>query len=401
MRIRDFDKRMKYYKTVLPSRTIEAVQAPIIPVVAEWTHNTPGVLSLGQGMVAYPPPVAALHAVHEFGTKPEHNRYGSACGHQPLLDLIEQKLLGDNAIEVRKGYRMMVTAGSNMAFLSSLLAITDPGDEIILPLPYYFNQEMAVRMLNCKPVFVPTDNNYQLQPDALRAAISEKTRAIVTVSPNNPSGAVYPEAALRAVNELCREHGCYHVSDEAYEYFTYDGARHFSPGSIRGAEHHTISLYSLSKAYGFAGWRIGYMVFPERLLPSLLKVQDTNLICPPLISQYAAMGALATGSSYCKNHLQSLVEVRTRIIDQLQSLPDLCRITADEGAFYLLVKLSTEKNDLAVVKSLIENFKVAVIPGSAFGLQDGCYIRLSYGMLDQASAEIAMQRLIAGISRLC
>jgi aspartate/methionine/tyrosine aminotransferase len=150
---------------------------------------------------------------------------------------------------------------------------------------------MAVRMLNCVPVTVLTDDNFQLQLESLRSAITDKTRAIVTVSPNNPSGAVYPEATLRAVNQLCKEQGLYHISDEAYEYFTYGDATHFSPASILEAESHTISLFSLSKAYGFASWRIGYLVFPEALLPSMLKVQDTNLICPPLITQYAAMGA--------------------------------------------------------------------------------------------------------------
>ncbi|MGZ8095173.1 MAG: aminotransferase class I/II-fold pyridoxal phosphate-dependent enzyme, partial [Methylosarcina sp.] len=201
------------------SRTLAAVQAPVIPIVGEWTRNTPGVISLGQGMVSYPPPAAALKVLRDFGTKPEHSFYGSASGYPPLLEMIKSKLRSDNGIDTAAGYRVMVTAGSNMAFLNSLMAIADPGDEIILPLPYYFNQEMAIRMLNCKPVFVPTDGDYQLDLMALSGAITEKTRAIVTVSPNNPSGAVYPEASLRAVNALCREHGIYHISDEAYEYF--------------------------------------------------------------------------------------------------------------------------------------------------------------------------------------
>jgi aspartate/methionine/tyrosine aminotransferase len=382
------------------SRTIAAVQTPVIPVVGEWTRNTPGVLSLGQGMVSYPPPAAALKALRDFGTKPEHSFYGSPSGYPPLLEMIKSKLRSDNAIDTAAGYRVMVTAGSNMAFLNSLMAIADPGDEIILPLPYYFNQEMAIRMLNCKPVLVPTDSDYQLDLMALSGAITEKTRAIVTVSPNNPSGAVYSEASLRAVNALCREHGLYHISDEAYEYFTYEGARHFSPGSIPGAESYTISLYSLSKAYGFAGWRIGYAVYPEELHPALLKVQDTNLICPPMVSQYAAAGALSAGASYCKQQVLQLAKVRRQIIGQLESCSGLCQFTVAQGAFYLLLKLYTEKDDVAVVKSLIEEFKIALIPGSTFGLQDGCYLRLSYGMLDPTLADEAMHRLIKGISRL-
>jgi aspartate/methionine/tyrosine aminotransferase len=382
------------------SRRIAAVQSPIIPVVGAWTRNTPGTLSLGQGMVSYPPPDTALAAIRDFGMQPEQHLYGSAFGHPPLLEAIRNKLRLENGIDIAAGYEVMVTAGSNMAFLNVLLAIADPGGEIILPLPYYFNQEMAIRMLGCIPVGVPTDHHYQLDIPRLRAAITEKTRAIVTVSPNNPSGAVYPEAALRAVNGLCREYGLYHISDEAYEYFTYGEARHFSPGSLPGAAPHTISLYSLSKAYGFASWRIGYMVYPEALAPSLLKVQDTNLICPPLISQIAAAGALATGAEYCKNRLPELAVKRERAIERLQPLKGLCDIPEPEGAFYLLLKIHTDKNDLELAKTLIDGFKVAAIPGSAFGLTVGCHLRLSYGMLDPAQLDAAIGRLVKGILRL-
>lgn len=380
---------------------IDSVQMPIIPTVGEWTRNTPGVISMGQGMVSYPPPAAALQAIAGFGAQPEHHHYHSALGHRPLLDAIERKLIEENQIEVGRGYRIMVTAGSNMAFLTNLLAICDPGDEVILPSPYYFNQEMAIRMLNCRPVLVSTDNDFQLALDALEAAISDKTRAIVTVSPNNPSGAVYPESDLRAVNELCRRYELYHISDEAYEYFTYDDVRHYSPASQVEAEAHTISLFSLSKAYGFAGWRVGYMVFPDALLPPLLKVQDTNLICPPMINQIAAIGAMTEGSSYCRQHLAGLARVRELILQTLAKLDEHCSFTVTEGAFYLLLKLHTDQNDLQVAKLLIEQFKVAAIPGSAFGLKTGCYLRLSYGMLDRQQAEIAMKRLSDGIRQLC
>ncbi|MEC4749199.1 pyridoxal phosphate-dependent aminotransferase [Methylomicrobium sp. Wu6] len=381
------------------SQRIASVQSPIIPVVGAWIRSNPGTLSLGQGMVFYPPPDAALAAIRDFGLQPEPHLYGLAFGHAPLLASIRDKLRLENGINLAAGYGVMVTAGSNMAFLNSLLAITDPGDEIILPLPYYFNQEMAVRMLNCTPVGVATDYCYQLDISRLRAAITEKTRAIVTISPNNPSGAVYPEVALRAVNDLCREFGLYHINDEAYEYFTYGEAKHFSPASLPSAKTHTISLYSLSKAYGFASWRIGYMAFPEALTPSLLKIQDTNLICPPLISQVAATGALEAGSDYCKNHLAALAKKREQVIALLQPLKGRCEIPEPEGAFYLLLKINTEKNDLKLAKMLIDDFKVAVIPGSAFGLTEGCYLRISYGMLDRSQIDTALERLVTGIIR--
>jgi aspartate/methionine/tyrosine aminotransferase len=183
------------------------------------------------------------------------------------LSLIEKKLARENLITAGitpgaaagAGYRVIVTAGANMGFVNAICAITDPGDEVILLLPYYFNQEMAIRMLDCTPIAVATDERFQPRPGPIEHAITEKTRALVTISPNNPSGAVYPEPILRAINALCRARGLYHISDEAYEHFTYGGARHFSPGSIPEACEHTISLFSLSKAYGFASWRIGYM----------------------------------------------------------------------------------------------------------------------------------------------
>ena len=204
-------------------------------------------------------------------------------GQPDLLAILRDKLTRENGIAL-DGRKVVVTSGGNMAFLNAVLAITDPGDEVILPIPFYFNHEMALTVIGCRAVGVRTDARYQLDLAALRAAITARTRAIVTISPNNPTGAVYPEADLRAVNALCAEHGIVHVTDEVYEYFTYDDARHYSPGRDASSRAHTISLFSLSKAYGFASWRIGYMVVPDELFDAVNKIQDTNLICPPVVS---------------------------------------------------------------------------------------------------------------------
>lgn len=378
------------------SRRMAAVQAPIIPVIAELIRNTPGTISLGQGVVYYGPPEAALAAAREFGGRPEQHKYGPVSGTPELLARIARKLGDENGINPA-GRRVVVTAGANMGFLAALFAIADPGDEVILPLPYYFNQEMAIRMLNCVPVFVPTDERFHLRPDALRAAITERTRAIVTISPNNPSGAVYPEAALREVNALCRERGLYHISDEAYEYFTHGGARHFSPASIEGSAGHTIGLYSLSKAYGFASWRIGYLVIPEHLHEAVLKAQDTNLICAPLVSQEAAAAALDAGAAYCRRHLDILRRVRGIVLDELRRVEDFCRIPPAEGAFYILMKVETNLDSLTLAERLIREHRVAAIPGKAFGLDEGGHLRIAYGALEPATAEAGMRRLTSGL----
>jgi aspartate/methionine/tyrosine aminotransferase len=260
---------------------MQAVQSPLIPIIGELIRNNPGTISLGQGVVYYGPPPEAIARLPEFLADPENHKYKLIQGIPPLVSAIAAKLQTDNGIEVDEQNSIVVTAGSNMGFMNAVLAITSPGDEIILQTPYYFNHEMAIVMASCRPVVVATDENYQLRPDAIAQAITERTRAVVTISPNNPTGAVYPEAALREVNDICRDRGIYHISDETYEYFTYNGVKHTSPGVFPHSQEHTISLYSLSKAYGFASWRIGYMVIPEHLLVPVKKIQDTIVICPP------------------------------------------------------------------------------------------------------------------------
>jgi aspartate/methionine/tyrosine aminotransferase len=367
--------------------------------VGDLIRRSPGTISLGQGVVFYSPPPEAIASGGEFLTHSDYHKYQQVEGIPPLLEVIKEKLQQDNGIEVKDNRAIVVTAGSNMAFNNAILAITSPGSEIILQTPYYFNHEMAIIMANCTPVLVPTDSNYQLRLSAIKQAITPKTRAIVTISPNNPTGVVYSQSALQQVNQLCREHGIYHISDEAYEYFTYDDAQHISPGAFPGSEDYTISLYSLSKAYGFASWRIGYMVIPKHLLSAVRKIQDTILICPPVISQYAALGAMKVGKSYCQQYLPQLAEVRESLLSCCQSLDSLVRVVPSQGAFYVFLQINRPWHDLDLVKKLITEYKIAVIPGSTFGLKDGCYLRVSYGALAKDTSLTGIERLITGLKQ--
>jgi aspartate/methionine/tyrosine aminotransferase len=379
---------------------IRNVQPPVIPIIARLIRRNPGTISLGQGIVSYGPPAEALEALRAFPRTPADHRYGPVEGSPELVDAIRAKLAADNGIDVGPERRIVVTAGGNMAFVNAMLAVTDPGDEVILQAPFYFNHDMAVVLAGCRPVAVPTDERYQLQPDAIRAAITPRTRAVVTVSPNNPSGAVYPEAALRDVNALCATHGVYHVHDEAYEYFTYDGARHFSPGSMDGSVPHTISLFSLSKTYGMAGWRIGYMVIPEHLFEAVNKIQDTNLICPPAASQAVACAALGVGASYCRERVGELAGIRLLVLDAFAGVADRCTVPRPDGAFYCLARVHTSTDPLALVERLIADYGVAAVPGTAFGLTDGCYLRVSYGALDRETVVEGISRLVKGLRAL-
>jgi aspartate/methionine/tyrosine aminotransferase len=375
---------------------MQSVQSPIIPIVGDLIRQTPGTISLGQGVVYYGPPAQAIAQITESMSEPLFHRYQAVQGILPLRELIQAKLNLENRIAIADLDQIVVTAGSNMGFMNAVLAITQPGDQIILLAPYYFNHEMAITIAGCQPVVVETDANYQLLLTAIAAAITSKTRAIVTISPNNPTGVVYPESSLRQVNQLCQEHGLYHISDEAYEYFTYDGAQHFSPGAIAEGTDQTISLFSLSKAYGFASWRIGYMVIPAHLSLAVQKIQDTILICPPVVSQYAALGALQVGVCYCQDKRVAIAQVRQLMLEALQELTDICTIPTATGAFYFLLRVYTPLPAMTVVQRLIQDYQVAVIPGDTFGLT-GCYLRVAYGALTQATASEGIERLVKGL----
>jgi aspartate/methionine/tyrosine aminotransferase len=384
------------------SLRLRAVQAPIIPVIADLIRQHPGTISLGQGVVSYGPPPAAAAQIERFLAEPANHKYQSVAGVSELLGLVTRKLEAENSIQLGADNRVMITAGGNQAFMNAVLAIADPGDEFILPTPYYFNHEMAITMANARPVLVPTDANYQLDLDALRDAITPRTRAIITVSPNNPTGAVYPPAALRAVNQLCAERGIFHLSDEAYEYFTYNDASHFSAASLPGSAAHTVSLYSMSKAYGFASWRIGWMVFPATLEAAMRKVQDTLLICPPVISQYGAIGALHTGIAYVHEQRRNIAEVRAMVRHELAALvrEEIADVPDTQGAFYFLLRLHRDRPALELAERLIREHGVAVIPGGAFGVTKQCTLRVAYGALQQETAAQGIGRLVQGLRAL-
>ncbi len=262
---------------------------------------------------------------------------------------------------------MLVTAGGNQAFMNAVLAITDPDDEIVLLVPYYFNHEMAIVMAGARAVAAETTSDYQIDLDAIRRAITPRTRAVVTVSPNNPTGAVYPAPALQAVNELCRDRGIFHIHDEAYEYFTYGGVEALlarEPARRGGA--HDLALLAVQ------GLRHGQLArsatwwCPDVLFEAVNKIQDTILICPPAVSQHAAMAALA-GRPRLRARLcqrPGCDAARDPRGAERRDVP--CDVPTPEGAFYYLVRVHSSLDAMTVSERLIREHRVATIPGSAF-----------------------------------
>ncbi len=409
-----------------PARRLGAVLEPVIPRIGALQRQRADVLSLAQGMVSWGPPAAALAAAQvALGGEPpaglpapwpgrsalaDRDRYGPMEGDPLLLEAIRRNLVDHHGLDL-DGTALLATAGSNMAFHAIAQVILDPGDAVLLPIPWYFNHWMAVQLAGGEPVAV--DAGWIPDPERLEAAITPRTRAIVTISPANPSGVVMPPPVLEAINRLCARRGLFHISDEAYAAFVHGPVPHASPGRLPGSGAHTVTLHSLSKAYGMAGWRLGYASVPRQLLRGLAQVQDTVLICPPRLLQPAAAAALAAGPAWCAPRIASLAPRRALLHDALAAAVDdglaVALAAEPDGAFYGLLACRTSLDEQVLVERLILEHGVAVLPGGAFGLAAGggagpgrgqVLLRLSYGMLDGPDLERALQRLFAGLAAL-
>ncbi|MEB3361065.1 MAG: aminotransferase class I/II-fold pyridoxal phosphate-dependent enzyme [Synechococcaceae cyanobacterium] len=392
--------------------SIDAVLDPIIPRVSAWMAQRADALSLAQGMVHWLPPervdAAVIEALHQARHAPHPrdnlHRYGAGAGDPELLAAIATQLSQHHQVDLSAS-ELWVTAGSNMAFQLVVRAICDPGDAVIVPLPWYFNHAMAIQLAGAEPVGVAA--GLVPDPDILAAAITPRTRAIVTVSPGNPSGVVMPRSVLSAIGALCARHGLFHLSDEAYALFTHGSEPHWSPGSAGGSGAHTVTFQTFSKAYGMAGWRLGYAAVPRQLGPALRKLQDTVLIAPSRVVQRAGVAALAAGPAWCQAQTASLAPARRRLREwpnQLRRQGVEARWLAPlDGAFYGLLEVAGPLAGEALVRRLLLEFGVATLPGESFGLptQPGrAVLRLSYGMLRGEALERALQRLGQGLLQL-
>lgn len=381
----------------MSTRMNQIRNAPIIELYSR-VHIPDDVISFGQGIPFFPPPKEAIRATKESLSQPEGFYYSTDSGRLLLREIIAEKIKKEQHVTVNPTTEIMVTSGANQAFTNTVLSITDPGDEIIFFTPTYFNYVMAAQIASCHPVLVSTDELYQPQLSQLKEKITSKTKAIVTISPNNPTGAVYAMEKVKAINQLCHDHSLYHICDEVYEYFVYENAVHHSPLRFDDSISHTISLFSLSKAFSLSGFRIGYMVFPHHLQADILKAQDTIGICAPTPAQAAAIAAIPLGNSYCRSFHDDLVKNRD-VVKKILSDNAKIHLTWTTGAYYFFITVESTMSSFDLSKKLAENDKVIVLPGSMFD-ETRCSFRLSYGNLSNNVLFEGLQRLSKGLTDL-
>jgi len=327
--------------------------------------------------------------------------YSVNTGIPALREQIVRKLERDNSIPADPA-EIMTTVGAVEGLTSTVMALIDPGDEVILPSPTYATHVLQVRLASGVPVFVPAieEEGFAFDFDAFRAAITPRTKAVMLCTPNNPTGTVFAEPELRRLAEVALENDLMIITDEAYEYFTYDGEKHFSIASIPEIRKKVVSCFTFTKTYAMTGWRIGYLHADASLIPQIGKAHIACSICPPVVSQYAALAAL-TGSQDCiaefREHYRSARDILCARLDRLGSVFDYQKPT---GSYLMFPRILVDegRDSMGFCKKLLHEARVSTTPGIAFGPTGENHLRLSF-CVPEAEIHKAFDRLEAYFDR--
>ncbi len=307
--------------------------------------------------------------------------YSQSDGLLELREEIVKKLNRDNNIKANIS-ELLVTVGAIEGLAAAVMATIDPGDEVILPTPTYSTHIRQVELASGKPVLVPLleDRNFDLDIQAKKKAVTSKTKAIVYCSPSNPTGTVFSEKQLRELAKIALENNLTVITDEAYEYFTFDDHKHFSIASIPEMKKNVISCFTFTKSYAMTGWRIGYLHADEELIPQIKKAHIPFAICAPVVSQYAAIAALKGSQDCIKEFKDHYLVTRNLMCERLDNLSSVFEYIKPGGSYLMFPKILLEegKDSISFCKNLLIEAKVSTTPGIAFGPTGESHLRLSF-----------------------
>lgn len=305
--------------------------------------------------------------------------YTSNFGLMELRQAIADKLKRENNIDC-KATEVLVTVGLSEAVFAVLATILEEGDEILVPDPVWLNYINVPNLLGARAVTygLTEETGFQLDLDEIRAKITPKTRAVVIVTPNNPTGGVLAEDVLKQLADIAIQNDLMVISDEIYERLIYDGARHISIASLPGMKERTFTMNGMSKAYAMDGWRLGYVAAPEEYILAMNKFHQHNTTCAPSFVQAAAIAALTQEGDEVKEMVKEYQRRRDYAVKAINEIPGLsCQ--CPKGAFYIFINcksLGMKSADLAAW--LLENAKIALVPGDVFGPGGEGYLRMSF-----------------------
>ena len=329
-----------------------------------------GGVNLAQGFPNFPPPRVLVEAAHR-ALDGDFHQYAITWGARNLREAIAQKFERFYGHRVDPERQVTVCCGSTEAMLSTLLAVLDPGDEIVIFEPFYENYGPGAIISGAKPVFVPLEPpDFSFDPDRLARAFTPRTRAIVFNSPNNPTGKVFSLRELEIIAELCQRHDVIAITDEIYEHMVYDGLRHIPIATLPGMADRTVTISGVSKSYSVTGWRIGYTISPPEIAVGIRRAHDFVTVGAPAPLQEAAVTALHLPDSYYVTLREAYQARRDLLRGQLDKAG--FRTFEPQGAYYILTECAhfLERyglpDDTAFAMYLIKEVGVATVPGSSF-----------------------------------
>jgi aspartate/methionine/tyrosine aminotransferase len=363
-------------------------------VIREMTrlHAEVGGVNLAQGLPDFDPPAAVLEALARAIGRSESHQYGFTWGQPAFREAVAAKTARVNGFAADPETEVTVTCGVSEGVAAAVLALTEPGDEVVILEPWYENYVPACALAGATPRFVRLSRpDFRLDPRSLERAFTNKTRLILVNTPGNPSGRVFTGEELSAIARLCQRHGVIAVTDEIYEHIWFEGHRHKSLGALPGMEDRTVTLSGLGKTYAVTGWRVGWAVAAAALTARLRKVHDYLTICAPTAFQEAGCTALALPESYYEELRREYAKRREILLGALVAAG--LAFTVPEGAYYVMVDGAPLgwKDDYALIEHLARRVGVIAVPGSSFYTRGGgkTQIRVNFAKKETTLREAA------------
>jgi aminotransferase len=327
--------------------------------------------------------------------------YSSNYGFPELREAITRKLKQDNGLSHDPANEIIVTVGTNEAVFMAMMAFLDPGDEVLIPDPCWLHYFYCAQMAGAVPISVPVREEHEFNPqiDEFRSLITPKTRMIVINTPNNPTGAVYSLEALEELAQLARETELFVLSDEIYEKMVYEGNRHFSIGGFPGMRERTITVNGFSKIYAMTGWRLGYAAADHELIKAMIRIHQYTTVCATSFAQWGAIEALEGPQNEAEMMAREFDRRRKLVYAALQEMPGI-EVVEPKGAFYIFPNIKAlGKSAEELSWYLLDEAKIAVVPGTVLGEFGTDYIRISYAN-SYENLEKAMERMRAALKKI-
>jgi aminotransferase len=343
-----------------------------------------GLINLGSGTPDFLPPQYVFDAMADSLTAGKI-QYTSWRGIPELRNAIAAKLKTENGVEYDPETEILVTSGAQEALMATLMTLLDPGDDALIPSPHYDEYSRDTNILGGTLIPVPTtlETNFTVSAADLEAAITPKTKAMIIVSPNNPTGTIIPESTLRDIAKLAQERDLIVISDEIYEYYVFDGCKHISMASLPGMRERTITINSFSKSFSMTGLRLGYVAAPAGLLNAMLPFHHAMMICAPVTTQYGGLAALTQPRDWFKGVLAEYDQRRHKWMAALDELG--LPYARPQGAYYVFIDIRpTGLTSAEFVRRAREEARLVFQPGTIGGGAGEGFIR---GALTKASPE--------------